>query len=258
MKLSLNGILIINKLNIMKSNIQTIELTGGYRPSEFNPKLNYFKIFMENKLPIGRMISGSKSKYKEMNPDNFVIFNANIIHPEDNKIWHGDIDITEDHKKLKNISKELGEILYVLYESDCRFENEDRSINELIKKSVWDTESKWYDMKGYSKSKNLPYKKEEPTKPEDYQIPDNIDDDLFEKLIKKQLEMVGQTFEQYKSFKDMKDLSKDPKFKMTEKQNDEWTKWAISFLMYEGFGRRSAEKEIGMFNFQYGLPVYFV
>lgn len=201
------------------------------------------------------MVSGSKSRYKEMNPNHFVVFNANIIIKSKGKINFGDVDITKDEKILKTISKELGETLYVLYESDCRFENEDKSINDLIKKSVWNTECEWYDMEGYCKFKNVPYEKETPTKPEDYKIPDDMDDDLYETLIKKQLEIVGQSFKRYKQFENMNDLSNDPKFKMTKEQNSKWRDWSINLLIEKGFGKRSAEKEIGMFDFQYGLPV---
>lgn len=240
----------------MKNKIQKIELEG-HQPSEFSPKLDYFEIFHENELPIGRMIGGSKSRYKEMNPEEFVVFNANVVHPKDGKIWNGDLSITKDEKTLKNISKELGEPLYVLYESDCRFENENRPITELIEKSIWDTECDWSDMKGYCEFNNIPYEKEKPTKPEDYKTPDSVDDDLYETLIKKQLEIVGQSFKGYKQFEDMNGLLKDPKFKMTKEQNLNWEKWSINLLITKGFGKRSAEKEIGMFNFQYGLPVEF-
>lgn len=73
----------------------------------------------------GMLISFSKSGYQEQNPDNLVVFNSNIC-TIDCKIWFGDIDITLSLEKLQALATELGETIYVLYEMDARFENEDR------------------------------------------------------------------------------------------------------------------------------------
>jgi hypothetical protein len=75
----------------------------------------------------GRMISGSKSLYREKHPDNFVIFNSNIC-TESGKIWYGDIDLTFDQEKLEILANALGEKIYVLYESDARFKNEEKPL----------------------------------------------------------------------------------------------------------------------------------
>ena len=72
----------------------------------------------------GRIISGSKSGYRERRPNNLAIFNANIC-VEKTKIWYGDIDITESIDDLKQIAIQTGETLQVLYEMDARFEYED-------------------------------------------------------------------------------------------------------------------------------------
>ena len=101
---------------------------------------DYNLYFKENDLPKYRMISGSKSLYCQKNPDNLVVFNANIVTEKSGKIWDGDLDITKDKDMLKKIASELGETLYVLYEMDCRFSTEKDSIETLIKKSVWNTE----------------------------------------------------------------------------------------------------------------------
>ncbi len=97
------------------------------------------KIFRDNNLPEARMISLSKSEYRDSNPHSVCIFNANVITAKDGKIWYGDLDLTKDANALKAVSKELGVILYVLRESDARFENEDKGGVELIQKAVWDT-----------------------------------------------------------------------------------------------------------------------
>lgn len=71
----------------------------------------------------GRMISGSKSGYRRLYPDNFVVFNANLC-TKKKKIWYGDLDLTLDKNALLEIAVEMGETLYVMYEMDARFENE--------------------------------------------------------------------------------------------------------------------------------------
>ena len=71
----------------------------------------------------GRMISGSKSGYRERFPDNLAIFNANIC-VEGKKIWFGDIDVTQSAEDLKEIAIKSGETIHILYEMDARFEFE--------------------------------------------------------------------------------------------------------------------------------------
>ncbi len=90
-------------------------------------------------LNISRLISASKSSYRERKPNNLVYFNANIFVYDYGKIWWGDIDITEDHIKLNEIAKKLNVHLYILSEQDGRFDNENRSDFELV--SVWNTET---------------------------------------------------------------------------------------------------------------------
>jgi len=72
----------------------------------------------------GKMISWSKSGYAQANPNNFVIFNANIACIE-GKVWYGDIDITLNKENLQEIAKFCEETVYVLYEMDGRFDNEE-------------------------------------------------------------------------------------------------------------------------------------
>lgn len=75
----------------------------------------------------GRMISNSKSGYKEKNPNNLVVFNANVC-TQNYKIWWGDLDLTKSASDLSNLSADLGEDIYILYESDGRFENENKPL----------------------------------------------------------------------------------------------------------------------------------
>lgn len=73
---------------------------------------------------MGRMIGMSKSGYCQRKPRHLVIFNANVCTQKE-KIWFGDLDITLDKEKLSTLAKTLKEDIYVLYEMDGRFENED-------------------------------------------------------------------------------------------------------------------------------------
>jgi hypothetical protein len=104
-------------------------------PSEFRSDGDIFGIFAKYRLVTGRMISGSKSGYKERFPDHEVIFNANIVTKSRGKIWYGDIDLSIDAADLMGIAKELGESLYVLREMDARFENEEQSFEFYEKKA---------------------------------------------------------------------------------------------------------------------------
>jgi len=114
-------------------------------PSDFDHSKvkEYIKVFEKRGLIISRMVSGSKTGYTNRYPDNLVIFNANVIIKSVGKIWHGDLDLTFDAPILKQIADELDETLYVLYEMHARFGNENRPVEELIKKAVWSTDSDW-------------------------------------------------------------------------------------------------------------------
>jgi hypothetical protein len=74
-----------------------------------------------------RMISGSKSGYRERYPRHVAVFNANVCLKE-GKIWHGDLDLTLDEPKLVELARQLDQIVYVLHEGDGRFENEDKPL----------------------------------------------------------------------------------------------------------------------------------
>ena len=102
------------------------------------------KMFMDRGLVPGRLISMSKSGYSNQYPTHLALYNANVVTEKYGKIWYGDLDLTTEYKKLKELAKEIGETLYVLYEMDARFENED---NPLIGKAVWNT-----NMKGQPKN----------------------------------------------------------------------------------------------------------
>jgi hypothetical protein len=86
----------------------------------------------------GKMISYSKSKYREDNPENLAIFNANLVLLDDkqtyHKVWHGDIDITKQKESLKELASKSNCTVIILREMDGRFEHEG---NPLVEKFVY-------------------------------------------------------------------------------------------------------------------------
>ena len=71
----------------------------------------------------GRMISYSKSGYFERHPEHVAIFNANVCVAR-GEVWHGDLDLTIDEPVLQTLASRIVETVYVLYESDARFDHE--------------------------------------------------------------------------------------------------------------------------------------
>ena len=68
----------------------------------------------------GRMTSGTKTAPK----GHTCVFNANICTKTYGKIWFGDLNLTTDADRLKELASMVGEEIYVLREHDARFENE--------------------------------------------------------------------------------------------------------------------------------------
>ena len=83
----------------------------------------YYEVAKEALGYPGKMISGSKRFYSRTFPDHVVVFNANLFVGK-TKIWYGDIDVTESLETLKELASAIGEKLYVLFESDGRFDKE--------------------------------------------------------------------------------------------------------------------------------------
>jgi hypothetical protein len=68
----------------------------------------------------GRMISMSKSGYRERNPKSICYFNGCIFDESLKEIWYGDLDITKDKKALNKIAKLSKQIFYVTPEHPFR------------------------------------------------------------------------------------------------------------------------------------------
>lgn len=83
------------------------------------------RVFEDSGFYFARMISGSKSGYANQFPDHKVVFNARVYDLETyekekkNKIkdffagqelelWYGDLDLTLDNEKLKEIANKIG------------------------------------------------------------------------------------------------------------------------------------------------------
>mgnify|MGYP003672105940 FL=1 len=139
---------------------KTIKLAGEY-PSDFKPDMiveGIQQYFVSHGLHMARMIDGSKWQYDEEHPEELVVWNANIMMLDYGKVWYGDLNLTQDYMLLKSIADALDTTLYVLWESDGRFGEENKSIDELIKKSVWNTTEgkptrEWYKNKMENKYK---------------------------------------------------------------------------------------------------------
>lgn len=90
-------------------------------------------IFEDNGLYQGRLISGSKSGYRNRYPDHDILFNANIFIPSKGKVWYGDLDITLDAPVLQKICNEYNEEMIIVPEMLGRFGTENRSYDEISK-----------------------------------------------------------------------------------------------------------------------------
>ena len=124
-------------------------------PSDFEPDMLIEGIqqhFESHGFHSARTITGSKSTYKISKPKDLVIFNANEFMKDMGKVWFGDLNLTEDYLVLREIAECLDTTLHVLWESDGRFGDENKPLNELFDKAVWNTSEdnptkEWYKKK---------------------------------------------------------------------------------------------------------------
>jgi hypothetical protein len=140
---------------------KTIKLAGEY-PSDFKPSISVQEIqqhFDAYSFHNGRMIGGSKTGYSSQHPDDLIIFNANVLMKDIGKVWHGDLNLTADYSVLKDIAKSLNTTLYVLWESDGRFGEEDKPLTALLDKAVWSTDDTKPTKEWYLNKQDKKYKK---------------------------------------------------------------------------------------------------
>jgi hypothetical protein len=81
----------------------------------------------------GRMVGLSKAGYRDANPRNLVVFNANVCF-RGGKVWWGDVDLTIDEPSLTALAAHTQETVYVLHESDGRFRHE---ADPLLQRAVY-------------------------------------------------------------------------------------------------------------------------
>jgi hypothetical protein len=139
---------------------ETIKLEGVY-PSDFAPSIDVIEIqrhFAAYDWYDGRML-GSKLNYSNNHVEDLVVFNSNIFMPLVGKVLYADVNLTEDCATLKEIAASLNTTLYVLWESDARFGEEDKPLNELLSKAVWNTSEDKLTKKAYIKRKKLTWDK---------------------------------------------------------------------------------------------------
>jgi len=83
------------------------------------------RAFEDSGFYFARMVSGSKSGYANQFPDHKVVFNARVYNLETYEkekdgqikdffkgqtieVWYGDLDLTRDNEKLKEIANKIG------------------------------------------------------------------------------------------------------------------------------------------------------
>ena len=140
---------------------KTIKLAGEY-PSDFKPSTSIQEIqqhFEAYNLHSGRMLGGSKTGYTIERPNNLILFNANVLMKDIGKVWHGDLNLTADYSVLKDIAKSLNTTLYVLWESDGRFGEENKPLTALLDKAVWSTDDTKPTKEWYLNKQDKRYKK---------------------------------------------------------------------------------------------------
>ena len=132
-------------------------------PSDFKPDMivqGIQQYFESHGFYSARMLTGSKLEYHEKHPKDLIVFNANVLILDYGKVWYGDLNLTQDYMVLKSIADALDTTLYVLWESDGRFGKENKPIDELIEKSVWNTTEDKPTLAWYKKKMNKKYGKE--------------------------------------------------------------------------------------------------
>ena len=121
---------------------KTVKIVGEY-PSDFKPTTNVIEVqkyFDAYDFYDARILTGEKWAYTNEHEDDLIVYNANVLMEDIGKVWYGDLNLTEDYLVLKDIAKSLNTTFYILSEMDGRFGEEKKPIDELIKKSAWNTD----------------------------------------------------------------------------------------------------------------------
>jgi hypothetical protein len=79
--------------------------------------------------PRGRMIASTKAGYDHAHPGHVAIFNANVC-VAGQKVWYGDLDLTREELRLRELAARVGAAVHVLFERDARFRQEEQPLME--------------------------------------------------------------------------------------------------------------------------------
>lgn len=71
-------------------------------------EMDIYDALAEQGLYGGRMLSGSKSGYRDRFPGHTVYFNACIFDSDGIQVWHGDLDLDADHEALNEAATVAG------------------------------------------------------------------------------------------------------------------------------------------------------
>lgn len=85
----------------------------------------YTDLIIEKVARLDNLISWSKSGFSKNKPKHLAVFNANIV-INGEKVWYGDLDLSISKPDLQSVAKQENVDLYVIYEQDGRFDNEDK------------------------------------------------------------------------------------------------------------------------------------
>src|SRR5665647_2044461 len=120
--------------------IDEVFVLGGPPPPldrEFKPT-ELSAVFNHAGISVGRCF-GSTSGYRRLFPKHVFIPNANVFCRQHGKIWWGDLDLQRDQPALEKVARKLRCRLYVLRESDGRFENASLPHETVIRRAQWHT-----------------------------------------------------------------------------------------------------------------------
>ena len=113
---------------------------------------NYTDIIIEKVGRLDNLISCSRSGFVRNHPKHLAVFNANII-INGEKVWYGDLDLSISKDNLQSVAKQENVDLYVLFESDGRFDKEDEPYMErpvaIYHKDGTILYSDWVELKRY-------------------------------------------------------------------------------------------------------------
>ena len=83
----------------------------------------------------GRLLSASKSMYRDKFPNHIVYFNACLFDKDLKQVWFGDIDLDIDKESLQMLANYLKETIYLTREQPYRWDGlkkEDINKSEVI------------------------------------------------------------------------------------------------------------------------------